>query len=249
MADVLTVVAKIRAAKGKGDALAALLKEQVAVVMKAEPGCLVYRPHRSTKDPDVFVFYDNVQFTTTRSFFARVQLKTATGRRWLTVPVHKSGRYGQRIDETEIVDDGWAARHGTAMRAAFAGAPFAATIEPLLATLTGRTWERLADLTVTTTMQMVELFGFRPRTLRASAMDIGGSGTERLLAICRSLGATGYLTGHGALDCSGLERDEPEGDHRDDSRDQQPTHCVHSLRETCGSFVEGRRPARRSSGA
>ena len=38
MADVLTVVAKIRAAKGKGDALAALLKEQAAVVQKAEPG-------------------------------------------------------------------------------------------------------------------------------------------------------------------------------------------------------------------
>src|SRR5205809_4570865 len=58
MADVLTVVAKIRAAKGKGDALAALLKEQVAAVRKAEPGCLVYRPHRSSKDPDLFVFYE-----------------------------------------------------------------------------------------------------------------------------------------------------------------------------------------------
>src|SRR6185369_1840136 len=58
MADVLTVVAKIRAAKGKGDALAALLKEQVAAVMKAEPGCIVYRPHRSTKDPDLFIFYE-----------------------------------------------------------------------------------------------------------------------------------------------------------------------------------------------
>ena len=58
MADVLTVVAKIRAAKGKGDALAALLKEQVAVVRKAEPGCLVYRPHRSSKDPDLFIFYE-----------------------------------------------------------------------------------------------------------------------------------------------------------------------------------------------
>jgi quinol monooxygenase YgiN len=58
MADVLTVIAKIRAAKGKGDALAALLKEQVAAVRKAEPGCLVYRPHRSTKDPDVFIFYE-----------------------------------------------------------------------------------------------------------------------------------------------------------------------------------------------
>jgi quinol monooxygenase YgiN len=58
MANVLTVVAKLRAAKGKGDALAALLTEQAAVVRSAEPGCLVYRPHRSTKDPDVFVFYE-----------------------------------------------------------------------------------------------------------------------------------------------------------------------------------------------
>jgi autoinducer 2-degrading protein len=58
MADVLTIVAKIRAAKGKGDALAALLTEQAGVVRKNEPGCLVYRPHRSTKDPDLFIFYE-----------------------------------------------------------------------------------------------------------------------------------------------------------------------------------------------
>ena len=58
MADVLTVVARLRAAKGKGDALAALLKEQVAAVRKAEPGCLMYRPHRSTKDPEQFFFYE-----------------------------------------------------------------------------------------------------------------------------------------------------------------------------------------------
>ena len=58
MADVLTVVAKIRAPKGKGDQMAALLKEQAAAVRQAEPGCLVYRPHRSTKDPDLFVFYE-----------------------------------------------------------------------------------------------------------------------------------------------------------------------------------------------
>jgi quinol monooxygenase YgiN len=58
MTDVLSIVAKVRAAKGKGDALAALLQEQAAVVRKNEPGCLVYRPHRSTKDPDLFIFYE-----------------------------------------------------------------------------------------------------------------------------------------------------------------------------------------------
>lgn len=58
MADELTVVARIRAAKGKGDAMAAFLAEQAAVVLSAEPGCLVYRVHRSTSDPEQFLFYE-----------------------------------------------------------------------------------------------------------------------------------------------------------------------------------------------
>jgi quinol monooxygenase YgiN len=58
MAGELTVIAKVRAAKGKGDALAALFEEQAAAVRAAEPGCLVYRPHRSTKDPELFLFYE-----------------------------------------------------------------------------------------------------------------------------------------------------------------------------------------------
>lgn len=58
MANVLTVVARIRAAKGRGDALAALLAEQAAVVRGAEPGCLLYRVHRSTRDPELFLFYE-----------------------------------------------------------------------------------------------------------------------------------------------------------------------------------------------
>jgi len=58
MADVLTVIAKVRAPKGKGDALAALLKEQVAAVRKAGAGLPGVPPHRSTKDPDLFIFYE-----------------------------------------------------------------------------------------------------------------------------------------------------------------------------------------------
>jgi len=58
MANVLTVVAKLRATKGKGDALAAFLSEQAAVVLGAEPGCFVYRAHRSTTDPELFLFYE-----------------------------------------------------------------------------------------------------------------------------------------------------------------------------------------------
>ena len=58
MANVLTVVARMRAAAGKGDALAAMLTEQAGVVLAAEPGCLVYRVHRSTTDPLLFLWYE-----------------------------------------------------------------------------------------------------------------------------------------------------------------------------------------------
>ena len=58
MANVLTVVAKIRAAKGCADELVVLLTEQAAVVRSKEPGCLVYRMHRSTKDPELFLVYE-----------------------------------------------------------------------------------------------------------------------------------------------------------------------------------------------
>jgi quinol monooxygenase YgiN len=58
MDDAVTVIARIRAARGQGDALAALLSEQAAEVRRAEPGCLVYRVQRSIAEPELFLFYE-----------------------------------------------------------------------------------------------------------------------------------------------------------------------------------------------
>jgi len=58
MSSEVIVVARIRAAKGKGDALVALLAEQAGAVRAAERGCLAYRLLRSTKDAELFTFYE-----------------------------------------------------------------------------------------------------------------------------------------------------------------------------------------------
>jgi hypothetical protein len=173
------------------------------VVAINQPCYLPWRGHFALmKTADVFVFYDDVQFTsnTSKSFFARVQLKTAHGRRWLTVPVRKSGRFGQRIDAVMIADaEPWPARHCAAIREALRGAPYAAAVEPILTALAGRAWDRLAELTIATTGVMAELLGIRREMLRSSELGIAGAGSDRVLAICRALGATRYVTGHGAL--------------------------------------------------
>ena len=58
MPDVFTVVAKIYPKPGKENELEAILRQQVEAVRKAEPDCLVYRPHRSVNEPVHFLFYE-----------------------------------------------------------------------------------------------------------------------------------------------------------------------------------------------
>jgi quinol monooxygenase YgiN len=58
MPDVFTVVARIQAVPGREKELEAILIKQVEAVLRAEPDCLVYRPHRLASDPAVFLFYE-----------------------------------------------------------------------------------------------------------------------------------------------------------------------------------------------
>jgi hypothetical protein len=111
-----------------------------------------------------------------------------------------------------IAGDGrWASRHVAAVREALAGAPWADAVEPVLAALAGGAWTRLAELTIATTRLMAELLGVRRQTLRSSALGVAGAGSSRVLAVCRSLHATRYVTGHGALDYLDHEAFEAAG--------------------------------------
>jgi quinol monooxygenase YgiN len=58
MSGILTVVAKIYPKPGHEDELQGLLVEMADAVRRAEPDCLVYRPHRLAGQPAVFLFYE-----------------------------------------------------------------------------------------------------------------------------------------------------------------------------------------------
>jgi len=58
MSNAVTIVARLRAANGKSEALRALLVEQAKAVRAAEPGCSIYRVHQSVDDPHLFFFYE-----------------------------------------------------------------------------------------------------------------------------------------------------------------------------------------------
>lgn len=64
--NVFTVAAKVYPKVGKEDEVQALLLKMAEAVRRAEPDNIVYRPHRSTKAPVVFFWYE--QFRSDAAF-------------------------------------------------------------------------------------------------------------------------------------------------------------------------------------
>ena len=150
--------------------------------------------HRS----DVFVYYDDVQYDK-HGWRNRNRIKTQSGPLWLTVPVRHGSEGLPRILDVEIdTRTPWARKHVASIRQAYARAPFLATYMPALEELLHRNWERLVDLDVACTGLMAEWFGLRRRIERSSTLDVGGDRSERLVNICRHLGASRYVSGDSA---------------------------------------------------
>ena len=159
---------------------------------------------------DEFVLYDTVQFTK-RDWRNRNRIKTASGLKWLTIPVLTSGAYHQTIADTRIADGSWAAKHWRSLEHAYAQAPFFASSrdrwQAAFEACAAR--DRLSDVNRFLIEQVVRELGITTRITDAAEYDVTGDRTERLLAICLAAGATTYLSGPSAksyLDVDLFER-------------------------------------------
>src|SRR3954470_3950753 len=70
---------------------------------------------------DEFILFDTAQYTR-RDWRNRNRIKTANGLIWLTIPVVVKGRYLQSIQETEVSDPDWGAKHWKTLKQSYAHA-------------------------------------------------------------------------------------------------------------------------------
>lgn len=160
----------------------------------------------------VFVHYDDVQFSK-GSFVNRVQLKTARGVEWLTVPL-QGHRLGQRIDEVRIAPRAaWLPRHLDLLARSLGDAPHAADALALAHGVYDAGHERLSDLARASMMALVRYFGLDAdrRFVDAGELEVPGRSTDRVFGIVGALGGTCYVTGHGAARYLDHERFERAG--------------------------------------
>jgi hypothetical protein len=150
---------------------------------------------------DVWVWYDDVQYTK-RDWRNRNRVAADGEPLWLTIPVQTKGRYEQPICEVEIdYAQPWVRRHLATLRRCYGRAPYFDAVYAIVSAALERGHARLADLTIELNESLCAYLGLRRRFLRSSALaGIEGRKQERLLSICRRLGAATYLSGPAARD-------------------------------------------------
>ena len=170
-------------------------------VVVLQPGYLPWlgyfaQLHRS----DVFVLYDDVQFDR-ESWRNRNRIKSAQGVHWLTVPVLTKGQNWPTNREIRINNKvNWRKKHLLSIRQSYAGAPYFSDYAGMFDEIYSREWELLLDLNLALLNALNDALRLKREIRLSSDLGIGGKRVERLVAICRSLGATMFYEGAAGRD-------------------------------------------------
>lgn len=160
---------------------------------------------------DQFAFLDDAQVLK-RSWGVRNRIVSQNGETFLTVPLSGHSQSSDSTFTNTAIDAGekWRKTHLTTIRHAYGKAPFFADVFPQLEALMAAGHTTIAafniDFITTTAKQM----GITTPLHRTSALTgVDGRKDDRLLAICKAMGADRYLAAQGSA--AYIERDHESG--------------------------------------
>ncbi len=148
---------------------------------------------------DVFVHYDDVQLPRGRSFSSRVQIKTPSGIKWLSVPIDRKNS-GKLINETLVsYAEDWRDKHMKTIEHSYANAPYCSEMMQIASQVYERRFEKLSELNRYAFELIASYFSIQSHYALSSKLAIEGRASQRLLEITRFFEGTNYITGLGAL--------------------------------------------------
>ncbi len=149
----------------------------------------------SIAEVDCVVLYDDMQYTK-RDWRNRNKIKTEHGLKWLTIPVQAKGKYLQKINETVISDSEWKQKHLLQLKQAYRKARCFQDVFPWVEKLYLSTnFQMLSEINNHFITETNKFLGIETRIRDSREFTLVEGKTERLVGICKELGATEYHTG------------------------------------------------------
>ena len=148
---------------------------------------------------DIFVFYDDVQFSV-QSWQQRNKIKSMNGNwMWLSVPIVRN--FGRNIKEVQINNAAdWRKKHWASISQSYAKTAYFKDYKEEIENIYESEWEYLCDLNISVIKKVAGLLSVRmPQFIRSSELeDISGEKTDRLLLTLKKIGADEYISGPAA---------------------------------------------------
>jgi hypothetical protein len=150
------------------------------------------------KSADIFVFLDDAQYSD-GYYYNRNRIKTQRGTLMLTAPLLKS--FGQKLNEIRIATDiKWQKKHLKSISANYSKADYFNSYVDFFEELYAMQWEKLHNLNMKTMLYMAEALDINTQFYLSSELTPNSTGTQRIIDICKVLGADTYLSGTSGKD-------------------------------------------------
>ncbi len=161
---------------------------------------------------DAFIHYDDVQLPQGRSFINRVQIKTAKGPSWLTLPI-KNSRELLTIEQSEVSQDHqWQKKMLNLFAENYRKSQFFEDAAEILDQTIHLKTKSLAELNIHGFNLVCDYFDLNKKEFhRSSLFPSTARSSERLLELVKQFRGSIYLTGHGARNYLNHELFEREG--------------------------------------
>lgn len=150
---------------------------------------------------ELLIILDDVAFSK-QSWQQRNRLRTPSGLEYVTVPVRSSGRFGQRIIDTEIADAKFLEKTVRTVAQNYRRAPFFERYFNELKELLERSVATgsLATLNCALIAWLCERLGVVTPRMQSSDLGVTGKRGEYVARLCERVGASTYISPAGAED-------------------------------------------------
>ena len=146
------------------------------------------------KNVDTFVFHDDLQYTK-NDWRNRNRIKSASGLRWLTIPVGDSEK--RLINEVVLPGNDWKTKHLKLIEQSYSNSLFWNDFQDLLNLLyVDSNYVNLSDFNQSIIKIIAkDYLNLNVEFRNSTDLDLTGKKQERVMQILRKTGATSYLSG------------------------------------------------------
>lgn len=140
---------------------------------------------------------DNTQYD--KKFTNRNKIIVPDNWTWLTVPINKSDKFSLNKDVRINNEIDWKSSHWKKITHSYNNSKFFKTFSSKFENIYKKKWDMLFDFNFELLTWIIDFLNIRINIVKESELNVNGTSNERLINICKSVGASTYVSGIGGI--------------------------------------------------